>query len=178
MHYHFEDRLTTRDCKRHIPHPFVVPAGSEQIDIDFRFEPDSAQGVGNRLTLTVFDPSGCRGAGHRGGARHQVRISSTAATPGYLSGPLPAGEWTVQIDTHMIMPGEPVRYYLDVTISESVDTTISAPASVTRAAGLPQRGLDRGRGWYRGDLHSHTNHSDAGQRSVAELVETRARRRP
>ena len=49
MHYHFEDRLAARDCKRHIPHPFVVPAGSEQIDIDFRFEPDGAQGVRNML---------------------------------------------------------------------------------------------------------------------------------
>ena len=162
MHYHFEDRLTTRDCKRHIPHPFIVPAGSEQIDIDFRFEPDGAHGVSNLLTLTVFDPDGFRGAGHRGGTRHQVRIGSTAATPGYLPGPLPAGEWTVQIDTHMIMPGEPVRYWLDVTISESAEATISAPASVMRSPGCRSLAAGRGPGWYRGDLHSHTNHSDAG----------------
>ena len=167
MQYHFEDSLTARDCKRHIPHPFIVPAGSEQIDIDFRFEPDRAHGVKNLLTLTVFDPDGFRGAGHRGGARHQVRIGSTAATPGYLSGPLPAGEWTVQIDTHMIMPGEPVRYWLDVTIGERAEATVSAPAPVMRAAALPHRGP----GWYRGDLHSHSNHSDAGTRTVAELVE-------
>ena len=36
-----------------------------------------------------------------------------------------------------------------------------------RSAGLAPRGP----GWYRGDLHSHSNHSDAGQRTVAELVE-------
>ena len=172
MQYHFEDRLTARDCKRHISHPFVVPAGSEQIDIDFRFEPHAAHGVSNLLTLTVFDPSGFRGAGHRGGARHQARIGSTAATPGYLAGPLPAGEWSAQIDTHMIMPGEPVRCWLDVTISERAEATIAAPALVTRSAALPHRGRDRGPGWYRGDLHSHTNHSDAGKRTVAELVET------
>jgi hypothetical protein len=165
--YHFEDRLTARDCKRHILHPFAAPAGSEQIDIDFRFEPDGAHGVSNLLTLTVFDPGGFRGAGHRGGASHQVRINLTAATPGYLPGPLPAGEWTVQIDTHMIMPGEPVHYSLDVTISESADAAISAPSSATRSARMPQRGP----GWYRGDLHSHSNHSDAGERTVAELVE-------
>jgi hypothetical protein len=28
----------------------------------------------------------------------------------------------------------------------------------------------RGRGWYRGDLHSHTLHSDADHRSVADLI--------
>jgi hypothetical protein len=167
MQYHFEDRLTARDCKRHIPHPFVVPAGSEQIDIDFRFEPDVAHGVSNLLTLTVFDPDGFRGAGHRGGARHQVRINSTATTPGYLPGSLPAGEWTVQIDTHMIMPGEPIHYRLDVAIGERAEATSAAPASVTLSAGMPHRGP----GWYRGDLHSHTNHSDAGKRTVAELVE-------
>ena len=174
MSYHFEDRLTARDCKRHISHPFVVPASSEQIDIDFRFEPNAAHGVSNLLTLTVFDPSGFRGAGHRGGARHQVYINSTAATPGYLAGrvpgSLPAGEWTVQIDTHMIMPGEPVRYWLDVSISKRAEATSAAPASVMRSGGMPQPGVGRGPGWYRGDLHSHTNHSDAGERTVAELV--------
>ena len=44
MHYHFEGRLTAHDCKRHLAHPFAVPAGSAQVDIDFRFAPDARAG--------------------------------------------------------------------------------------------------------------------------------------
>jgi hypothetical protein len=36
-------------------------------------------------------------------------------------------------------------------------------------AGKPPQ---RGAGWYRGDLHSHTHHSDASERTVAELLQT------
>jgi hypothetical protein len=170
---HFEDHLTARDCKRHIAHPIDVPADSAQIDIDFRYAPDGAHGVSNLLTLTLFDPSGFRGAGHRGGASQRVRISAAEATPGYLPGPLPAGRWIVQIDTHMIMPGEPVHYHLDVSVSAGAradlrpDAATAAPPPAARAVARPGRGP----GWRRGDLHSHTHHSDADERSVADLIE-------
>ncbi|MDE3088934.1 MAG: CehA/McbA family metallohydrolase [Chloroflexota bacterium] len=168
MHYHFEGTLTARDCKRHIPHSFTVPASSGQIEIAFHFAPYSVHDVTNLITLTVFDPRGFRGAGHRDGDHHQVRISATEATPGYLPGRLPAGEWIAQIDTHMIMPGEPVIYWLDVTIADraSASAETANPPKV-RVHKTPRRGA----GWYRGDLHSHTNHSDAGERTVAELIQ-------
>ena len=168
MHYHFEGGLEARDCKRHIPHRFLVPANSGQVDIHFHFEPLRAQEITNLLALTVFDPGGFRGAGHRDGGSHRVYISAAEATPGYLPGPVPAGEWTAQIDTHMIMPGEAVRYWLDVTITESASTGMQTtfPPRV-RSLKTPQRGA----GWYRGDLHSHTHHSDAGERTVAELIQ-------
>ncbi len=65
QNYHFAGRLTTRDCKRYIPHEFVVPAGCGRIDIDFCYAPQRVQGIKNLLTLTVFDPHGFRGARHR-----------------------------------------------------------------------------------------------------------------
>ncbi len=175
MHYHFEGQLTARDCKRHIPHPFVTPAGSGQLDIHLRFAPDGAQGVSNLLTLTLFDPAGFRGAGHRGGASHRVRLGATEATPGYLPGPLSAGGWIAQIDTHMIMPGEAVHYWLDVTIEagpavvDDEDGTTVTPA--TLPAPRPGKRPLRGAGWYRGELHSHSHHSDADERTVAGLIQ-------
>ncbi|MCB0150330.1 MAG: PHP domain-containing protein, partial [Caldilineaceae bacterium] len=101
-----------------------------------------------------------------GGSQHAVVISDTAATPGYLAGPLPAGEWVVQIDTHRIMPGAPVHYKLDIAIS----TETEAPMTHVLPEGRRNGGRDRGTGWYRGDLHSHTDHSDAGERTVADLI--------
>ena len=168
MRYHFEHTLTTRDCKRHIPHRFGVPANSGQIDIHFRFTPYRVHDIQNLLTLTVFDPGGFRGAGHRDGDSHQVLESATEATPGYLPGPLPPGEWIVQIDTHMIMPGAAVHYWLDITITEGATTGIAT--TLLPKTRLPKT-IQRGVGWYRGDLHCHTVHSDADGLTVAGLIQ-------
>ncbi|MCI0475175.1 MAG: hypothetical protein L0Y55_02935, partial [Anaerolineales bacterium] len=164
MCYHFEADLTARDCKRHIPHRFAVPANAGQIAIHFHFAPYLVHEIPNLLALTVFDPNGFRGAGHRDGDTHRVCISATEATPGYLPGHLPPGEWIVQIDTHMIMPGEPVHYSLEIIIEPGAP--IEVPLK-PRARRIPSRGA----GWYRGDLHTHTHHSDANERSVADLLQ-------
>src|SRR5687768_6977828 len=131
MHEQFEGNLTARDGKRHLTHGFLVPAQCDQIDIQLRFTPGAVNGIGNMLTLTVFDPQGFRGAGHRGGNVHVVHIDAATATPGYLPGPLPAGEWIAQIDTHMIMPGEPVHYWLEITVTAGSG---EPPAVLTRPA--------------------------------------------
>jgi hypothetical protein len=191
MHYLFKDTLTARDGKRHIQHTFVVPAHSQALDLLFSFAPARVQGIENMLTLTLFDPAGFRGAGHRGGAEHRVRIDAGEATPGYLPGPLPAGTWTAEIDTHMIMPGPPLRYRLEVDVAqESAGTGIitgtrpyatgdashagtgACTCTGTRpyATGDRAQGAESRAGWYRGDLHTHTHHSDAAGCSVADLV--------
>ncbi len=88
MHHHFEGNLTTRDCKRHISHEFLVPAGSAQLQIHLRFAPYRVHDLTNMLTLAIFDPDGFRGAGHRDGDSHRVAIGAAEATPGYLAGRL------------------------------------------------------------------------------------------
>lgn len=165
MDYHFEDHLTARDCKRHIMHEFVVPAECGRIDIDFSYAPQRVQGIKNLLTLTVFDPHGFRGARHRSGTAHHVTVSATEATPGYFSGPLPAGTWSVEVDTHMIMPGETVSYTLVVTLTEGAAGESLAPLERVPAIARSQSG------WYRGDLHTHSDHSDAHGFAVADLLQ-------
>ena len=166
MHYHLAGTLTMRDAKQHLPHPFTVPEGMVQLSIDFACRPAAAQGLDNMLTLTLFDPHGFRGARHRGGSQHTVQIGPSAATPGYLCGPLPAGEWIVQIDTHRIVPGAPVHYTLGITLEGAERVTAhNSPASAN-----VQRRPSRPAGWFRGDLHSHTDHSDAGSRTIADLI--------
>lgn len=167
MHYQFTGELTARDCKRHIAHAVDVPANQRQLEIKLQFTPAQVHGMSNMLTLTLFDANSFRGAGHRGGNIHEVRITTTSATPGYLAGPLPAGQWNVQIDTHMIMPGAPCHYTLEVTSSAEEAANTSLPSWQAGQRVTPQRGP----GWYRGDLHSHTDHSD-GHRTISELVQT------
>ena len=101
---------------------------------------------------------------------HQVCIGATEATPGYLPGPLPPGEWLAEIDTHMIMPGAPVHYWLDVTVADGACAPYDGrPLLMTDRESCAARGA----GWYRGDLHTHTCHSDADDGfGVAELAQT------
>lgn len=162
MHQHFTGTLTERDHKRHIAHAVHVPDGTTQLTIHFAFAPHVVDGMKNMLCLSLFDPHGFRGAGHRHGSEHTITLAADTATPGYMPGPLPAGTWSVEIDTHMIMPGAPCTYTLDVA---ATGAPMAAPAPDT-ARPQPE---SSGPAWYRGDLHAHTIHSDA-QWDIPDLL--------
>lgn len=169
MHTEFSGVLTEYDRKRHISHLFELPSGMTQLTIQLRFEPARVDSIRNMLCLSLFDSTGFRGAGHRSGARHDVAINAVNATPGYLPGPLSAGQWEVVIDTHMIMPGEPCSYTLEIDAGDAPIERKTAEGAVEPAAHIP------GRGWYRGDLHCHTIHSDASWDIPALLAAAQAR---
>ncbi|MFN8420555.1 MAG: CehA/McbA family metallohydrolase [Anaerolineae bacterium] len=157
----FSGTLSERDCQQHIPHQFDVPAGLTALIIDYEYAPAEIDGFKNLCTLSVYAPDGCRGAAHRDPKKQHIVISSGDSTPGFTSGAITAGRWQIDIDSHMVLPGEPLRYTL--TISGSSDPQSAAPtwtSSITAS---------RGAGWYRGNLHSHTFHSDASM-SAADLV--------
>jgi hypothetical protein len=79
----FEGRLAQQDVKRHLPHAFEVPPDCRQITLRLDYTPPRVDAMRNRITLTLFDPHGFRGAGHRQGNHHAVQITATLATPGY-----------------------------------------------------------------------------------------------
>jgi len=157
--------FTAQDAKNHIPHSFDVPAGAAQLDVRFEFAPLQVEGQPgtNNLSLSLFDPLGARGAGHNCLDRSSISISAVYATPGYVSGALQPGVWILVIDTHMVLPGAPLNYRLDVTV---LFDPIPGEAHVWK------KGITnpRGPGWYRGDLHAHTIHSDAHW-DMPDLVE-------
>jgi hypothetical protein len=149
------------------------------LSIHFEYSPPrTASGV-NLLTLTVLDADGWRGEGHRhapvvdGCANHHVDIGLTQATSGYVPGPLPAGRWNVVIDEHSILADAPVTYTINVmgvtgTTTEHVVTPTAKRAKpIATARQIP--------GWYRGDLHAHTLHSDAAWDAMAFAAFIRAR---
>lgn len=151
----FERTLTRNDVKQNIPFHFTVPAGTHRLSIRLSFSPWIVDDRKNMLTLSVFDPEGWRGAGHRHGDMHEVVIQEHAATPGHRAGRIVPGEWTVVVDTHLIMPDVPVPIQIQVT-----GTDESSPSAATEWS-VRKTPSPRGRGWYRGDLHAHTIHSDA-----------------
>jgi hypothetical protein len=142
--------------------PFDVPPGAEAVAVTLDYDRAAAT-----LDLGVFDPAGFRG--WSGGARAGFVITPLAATPGYLPGELPAGEWRVILGLYRVPAGG-----VDVTVDVQVGPA-AAPPPGRPPPPLPERPPRRvlpaapGRRWLAGDLHAHTVHSD-GSLSVDELA--------
>jgi hypothetical protein len=155
--------LNEHQSKQHLAHTFLVPDGATELAVGFSYRPPMVEGQPGRnlLSLSLFDPNGSRGAGHNR-ADNNIRLNAAHATPGYVPGPLPPGQWQLVVDTHMVLPGAPPTYQL--TIDVSFDPITDKSPDYTKGITPP-----RGAGWYRGDLHAHTIHSD-GHWDVPDLV--------
>lgn len=142
--------------------------------------PEGAPGVDVRIVATGIDgPAvvdlGCEGAagwrGWSGGARRDFVITAEDATPGYLPGPVEAGEWAVVLGLHQL-PAAGVRIEVQVDVPPRRPPVLEPllPPMVREV-----RGSDRelpcaaGLRWYAADLHAHTVHSD-GQDTIDELA--------
>ena len=141
--------------------PFEVPVGVERLRVTISHDYFALCGVArNVLDLGIFGPAGhCLGnaAGFRGwsgGARDGFVISATDATPGYLAGPIDPGVWALALGPVVINPWG-MAWRAQVTMERG---TATAPAG--KVIEMPTAPAARGPGWYRGDLHLHTVHSD------------------
>lgn len=156
-------RVTAADKAAH-PYlylPFDVADGVTRIDVTLAY-PKAPDCI---IDLGCFDPrdtgwpsdQGFRG--WSGGARDGFFVATDDATPGYVHGPVPAGRWHVVLGLYRV----PLQG-VDIEVTVTQDST---PRPV-----LPQpvrpRPVRPGPGWYRGDLHCHTHHSDA--RGSPELL--------
>ena len=149
--------------------PFEVPAGVRRIRVTTSHERFAVGGpIRNVLDLGVFGPAGHdlgNAAGFRGwsgGARDGFVISGGHATPGYLAGPIEPGLWAVALGPVVLSPWG-MAWQARITLERGHPDTESAPAIAHPPPPV------RRAGWYRGDLHLHTVHSD-GQRNPGELV--------
>ncbi|MBX3086257.1 MAG: CehA/McbA family metallohydrolase [Anaerolineae bacterium] len=154
----FAGELTDRDLHRHIVHAFEVPPLVTGISVQYAYGPRQVGKYTNLVTLSLYDPQGCRGNAHRGVASETIRVAETEASFGFTHGKIPAGHWALYLHTHMVLPGEPVRYTIHITFETKGQET-------PQTQSIPMRGA----GWYRGNLHSHTLHSD-GHWLATDLV--------
>ena len=158
--------LTHQNMKQHLPFPLQLPAGVRRLSIRLDYAPARVEATNNLLTLTVLDPHGFRGAAHRHAPGETIQIGEESASPGFIPGPLPAGEWTVRVDTHLIMPGAEVKMELQAEWTDDQADAGRPPAGQAAPAAARQ---GRGPGWYLGDFHTHTFHSD-GHWEAAGLI--------
>lgn len=128
--------------------PFEVPAGTTRITVDFDYTTRDAH---TTLDLGLLGPDGFRGQdgfrGWSGGNKRTFTVSATDATPSYLPGAIRPGTWNLLIGVPNIRPNVQAEY------TASIWFEAAAPAQTGPV-------LRAGAGWYRGDLHMHTAHSD------------------
>jgi hypothetical protein len=129
--------------------PFTVPAGVHRISVDFHYTGRDERAT---LDLGIADPQRFRG--ESGGNKSHFTISETDATPSYLPGAIPAGQWRLIIAVPN-MRAQVVSHY-------EAEIRFNARAEDEAFTTQP---LATGTRWYRGDLHMHTAHSDGSCQS-------------
>ncbi len=165
--------------------PFDVPADAVRLDVEYAYsarigaEPHLTGG--NTIDLGVMDSRGIDflAAGFRGWSGSEraaffiaegacPELAEGDATPGYIAGPLPPGRWHILLGLYKVAAAG-CEYRVTITIATQPGRQAhptppplpgDLPASPPPAPFAP---------WLRGELHSHTWHSD-GDRSPAGLV--------
>jgi hypothetical protein len=135
-------QITRADHQTYREIPFTVPPGVSRIAIELAYDHDQH----TVIDLGLRDPSGQRG--WSGGNKSRIVISAFDATPSYRAGPLAPGTWTLVLGVPNIREGVTAAYSAKVTF-EQAQTSAFLDAPISPKAG-----------WYRGDFHMHTGHSD------------------
>jgi hypothetical protein len=124
--------------------PFKVPSDTHRISVDFQYTGKEERAT---LDLGIADPERFRG--QSGGNKSQFTISETDATPSYLPGAIPAGEWKLLIAVPNMRAQTVAHFHAEIRFnSREEDSSFTLHPLVA------------GKRWYRGDLHMHTAHSD------------------
>ncbi|MEW6167470.1 MAG: CehA/McbA family metallohydrolase [Pseudomonadota bacterium] len=127
--------------------PFEVPEGVQRIEARY------LEGTPDNIGIGVFDAKGSDflGTGFRGIAgteRREFFIAGDEATLGFIPGPILPGPW------QLVMP----NYYALGTAQIEVTLHYGEAAPTPQRQAVPEQLIVEG-GWYRGDLHVHTEHS-------------------
>lgn len=139
-----EGRITHADHQRYVRAPFDLPAGTDRLVVAFDHDGREARTV---IDLGLEDTRGFRGAS--GGNKSSFTVARADATPSYLAGPLDPGGWALALAVPNIRAGVTTRWTARLWFLKGAEAQV-----------LPSPTRGRGRGWFAGDLHMHSAHSD------------------
>jgi hypothetical protein len=137
--------LTGADHETYHGVAFEVPAGTKRLTVDFAY---TGREDKTTIDLGLRDPDRFRG--WSGGNKSQFTVSASDSTPSYLSGPLPAGTWSLVLGVPNIRKATTATYTAKIWL-DNADVPFD---------GFSDGPIKTGARWYRGDLHVHTGHSD------------------
>jgi hypothetical protein len=176
--------------------PFQVPAGTTAVRVKYCWDPGLGPFVRHTLDLGLYGPRAVPGAlyGPRefrgwGGSSHpDVTVSNEGfsaeeqyvavprghvpgkTTRGFAPGPIPPGEWAVELGVAAVITQElgdadgKVGWRVEIELSSDPayadEPYEPAPYDSTPARAAP--------GWYAGDMHVHAEHSALGDATMTE----------
>lgn len=144
------DTITDKAYRTYRLLPFDVPEGVKALEVRFDYTGREA-----RTTIDV----GLLGPGEKfedafrgwsGGNKRSFTLSASDATPSYLSGRVTPGRWQLLLGVPNIRNGQTSEFRAEVYFQRNGQHGLP-----TELAPLKSEA-----GWYRGDLHMHSEHSD------------------
>lgn len=130
--------------------PFDVPVGVSGVEITFDYTGRDARTVIDLGLLGPGESFERAFRGWSGGSKRSFRVSENDATPSYLSGPVTPGRWNLLLGVPNIRATESSQFTAEVHfVRNERSSRPMQPLALKSAAG-----------WYRGDLHMHSGHSD------------------
>ncbi len=163
-------RRVLLDDRRHLPvwrrggyvfHKFEVPPQASRVGFTFEYHKEKLA----QLYVSLHSPEGFRGNVMKPVAKGDVClelwVSPDSASDGAYPGPLPAGEWTIQLNVERL--GEETDYHV---VGYAEFDPFPPPVEVV----YPEHHVVKAEaGWYCGELHAHSTESD-GKLPVPEVI--------
>jgi predicted metal-dependent phosphoesterase TrpH len=155
--------------------PFDVPENIGRIDVRYSYDAvihsDPHLTGGNTLDIGIFDSRGYEphSAGYRGWTgsnKSSFFIALDAATPGYMPGTIQPGVWNIILGPYKVA-ADGCHYRVEITLTRAENHEAEFPP-LLQVSDIPGQ-RNHADGWYKGELHCHTFHSD-GDSSPEEIV--------
>jgi hypothetical protein len=129
--------------------------------------------INNLMNAVLIDPEGrWRGRWDRNPASEEEALLLTRgqSSKGFLPGEITPGRWTIAVEFHGVF-GPPANYEVRIDargpLTDAEKNALGTPAG---EGGKRVKRPRRGKGWYFGEMHSHTVHSD-GRHELFDLAE-------
>jgi hypothetical protein len=177
--------------------PFQVPEGTDAVRVKYCHDqpatPDPAGINRHTIDLGLYQSRSSAGAlwgeaefrGWGGSSRRDVTVSpegtfdpdpnpvaTDKTTVGFRPGPIPSGEWAVELGVAAIGSESPTedgkaswRVEIDLIDDPSYADQPYAPAAYDTTPANPNPG------WYAGDVHVHARHSNPGDATMRETFD-------
>jgi hypothetical protein len=139
--------------------PFELSPGMETVTISYSYGGDDGSSV---IDLGLFEPGPLTIGtpafrGYSGGAQRTITVGRNTASPGYRTGPLPAGLWHVMLGMYKVAPA---GVDVEIKITEAREEAAAPGPGRLQASAAPAPSAKDQPKWYSGALHLHTIHSD------------------
>ncbi|MCC7452176.1 MAG: PHP domain-containing protein [Anaerolineae bacterium] len=160
----------------YINRPFEVPPHTGRIDVSYTYEgaisSDPTITGGNTVDIGIIDPRGAHFMtpgfrGWSGSARQQFYIAQDSATPGYMPGPIQPGTWHICLGAYKVAANG-CHCQINITLTPASQASAEFPTLLPVRTTTPRP--QNADGWYKGELHCHTVHSD-GDTTPEEVIQ-------